>query len=133
MPEPKQAKTTDSATPCTPVSITLAVLLPDNSHQISFGMTKGCNPDNSAFWIIDFVFRDKVGDDFQDRVKLQVAVNTADNPAAAALAKAGLSNMDITFLNGPVTNRAAKLAPGTTQDAKTSNMLSMIVDQHASA
>jgi hypothetical protein len=122
-----------AANPCVPISITLAVLLPDNNHQISFGMTKGCNPDDTAFWIIDFVFRDKVGSDFQDRVKLQVAVNTADNPAAEALAKSGLSNMDITFLNGPVTNRSQKLAPGTTQDAKTANMLNTIVDQHATA
>jgi hypothetical protein len=124
-------KPANPAKPCVPISITLAVLLPDNAHQISFGMTKGCNPDNSEFWIIDFIFRDKVGDDFQDRVNLQVAVNTDNNPAAAALAKSGLSNMDITFLNGPVTNRAKKLAPGTTTDAKAGNMLTTLVDQHA--
>jgi hypothetical protein len=130
---PTKPQANQPAKPCVPISITLAVLLPDNKHQISFGMTKGCNPDDTVFWIIDFVFRDKVGDDFQDRVKLQVAINTADNPAAEALAKSGLSNMDITFLNGPVTNRSQKLPPGTTQDPKTANLLTAMVDQHASA
>ena len=41
---------------CKPLSITLAVLAPDNLKQISFGLTKGCNTDDTAFWIIDFIF-----------------------------------------------------------------------------
>jgi len=121
----------DPIVPCTPISLTLAVLLPDDLHQISFGLTKGCNPDDTAFWIIDFVFRDKVGTEFQDRVKLNLAVNVENNPAAEALANSGLTNMDITFLNGPITNRARRLPAGTTADHKTASMLTAMVDQHA--
>jgi len=125
-----QSNTTDKA--FTPLSLTLAVLLPDQSHQISFGMTKGCNPDNTAFWMIDFIFRDKVGDEFQDRVNLQVAVDVDQSPAAEALAKSGLSNLDITLLNGPITRRAKKLPAGTTNDPKTASLLATMVDQRAS-
>jgi hypothetical protein len=119
--------------PCTPFSITLAVLAPDDLKQVSFGLTKGCKPDESAFWIVDFVFRDRPDEDsdFQDRVKLHVSVNTADNPAAEKLAKSGLTNMDIAFLSGPVTNRSKKLPPGTTNDKKLANMVNALVDQHA--
>ena len=107
------------------------MLLPDDLHQISFGLTKGCNPDDTAFWIINFVLRDLVGSEFQDRVKLDLAVNVANNPAAEALANSGLTNMDITFLNGPITNRAKKLPVGTTDDHKAASMLNAMVDQHA--
>ena len=116
---------------CVPFSISLAVLAPDNKRQISFGLTKGCNADESAFWIINFILRDKVGDEFQDRVKLFVSVNTEKNPAAEKLAKEGLSNTDISFLVGPVTNRAKKLPAGTTADDKLNNMLAAVVDSHA--
>lgn len=119
--------------PCEPFSITLAVLAPDNVKQVSFGLTKGCNPDDSAFWIIDFVFRDRPDEDsdFQDRVKLHVTVNTKDNAAAEKLSNEGLNSLDIAFLSGPITNRAKKLPPGTTQDPKLANMVNALVDQHA--
>jgi hypothetical protein len=118
---------------CKPFSIMLAVLAPDNVKQVSFGLTKGCNPDDSAFWIIDFVFRDRPDEDsdFQDRVKLHVTVNILDNAAAEKLSNEGLTSMDIAFLSGPVTNRAKKLPAGTTNDAKLSNMVKALVDQHA--
>ena len=116
---------------CVPFSISLAVLAPDNKRQISFGLTKGCNADETAFWIINFVLRDKVGDEFQDRVKLLVSVNTDKNPAAEKLAKEGLSNTDISFLVGPVTNRAKKLPAGTNADPKLNTMLATVVDSHA--
>lgn len=118
---------------CEPLSITLAVLAPDNLKQISFGLTKGCNPDDSDFWIIDFIFRDRPdqNNDFQDRVKCHVTVNAADNAAAEKLSNEGLTNLDLAFLSGPVTNRAKKLPAGTTTDAKLSNMVTALVDQHA--
>lgn len=118
---------------CQPLSITLAVLAPDDKKQISFGLTKGCNADDSAFWIIDFVFRDRPdqNSDFQDRVKLHVAVNVEDSAAAEKLSTEGLSSMDIAFMSGPITNRATKLPAGTVADAKLSNMVTALVDQHA--
>ena len=118
---------------CEPLSITLAVLAPDNLKQISFGLTKGCNPDDSDFWIIDFIFRDRPdqNNDFQDRVKCHVTIDVADNAAAEKLSNEGLTNLDLAFLSGPVTNRAKKLPAGTTTDAKLSNMMTALVDQHA--
>jgi hypothetical protein len=118
---------------CQPLSITLAVLAPDNKKQISFGLTKGCNPDDTAFWIIDFIFRNRPdqNSDFQDRVKLHVAVNAKDSAAAARLAQEGLTSMDIAFLSGPITNRAKKLPAGTASDPKLANMVTALVGQHA--
>lgn len=118
---------------CKPLSVMLAVLAPDNVKQVSFGLTKGCNPDDSAFWIIDFVFRDRPDSDsdFQDRVKLHVTLNIADNDAAEKLSKEGLTTMDIAFLSGPITNRAKKLPAGTNSDPRLSNMTKALVDQHA--
>lgn len=120
---------------CKPLSITLAVLAPDNLKQISFGLTKGCNNDDSEFWIIDFIFRDRPDpdSDFQDRVKLHVAINVTDNAAAAKLQNEGLTSLDLAFLSGPITNRARKLPAGTSTDPKLSNMVTALVDQHAGA
>jgi hypothetical protein len=121
--------------PCEELSITLAVLAPNDNQQFSFGLTKGCNADDTEFWIIDFVFRDRKNstDDFQDRVKLHVQIGSEDNAAAAKLKNEGLTNMDIAFLSGPVTNRAQKLPSGTASDPKLSNMIKAVVDQHAAA
>jgi hypothetical protein len=118
---------------CEEFSINLAVLAPNDTQQFSFGLTKGCNEDDTDFWIIDFVFRDRpdTNSDFQDRVKLHVQVGSEDNAAAAKLKSEGLTGQDISFLSGPVTNRAQKLPAGTTNDAKLSNMVSAVVDQHA--
>ena len=118
---------------CKPLSIMLAVLAPDNVKQVSFGLTKGCNPDDTAFWIIDFVFRDRPDEnsDFQDRVKVHVTLNITDNSAAQKLSNEGLTSMDIAFLSGPITNRAKKLPVGTTSDPKLANITKALVDQHA--
>jgi hypothetical protein len=119
--------------PCEEFSINLAVLAPNDTQQFSFGLTKGCNEDESEFWLIDFVFRDRpdTTTDFQDRVKLHVRIGTEDNAAAARLNSEGLTGQDISFLSGPVTNRAQRLPAGTTNDAKLSRMVSAVVDQHA--
>jgi len=118
---------------CKELSVNLAVLAPNNNQQLSFGLTRGCNPDDTPFFIIDFVFRDRKtsNDDFQDRVKLHVTIGIEDAKAAQNLMTQGLTNTDIAFLSGPVTNRAKKLPQGTTSDPKLSNMVTTLVDQHA--
>src|SRR5664279_704883 len=110
---------------CKELSITLAVLAPNNNQQLSFGLTRGCNPDDSPFYIIDFVFRDRKtsADDFQDRVKLHVTIGIEDNTAAQKLIDQGLTNLDVGFLSGPVTNRAKKLPVGTQTDPKLAGMV----------
>jgi hypothetical protein len=99
--------------------VSLAVLAPDNKRQVSFGITKGCNADNSAFYLVHFVLRDKVPGGFQDRVVLDVRVNAQDNPLAEKLAAEGMKRAQLDFLAGPITNAAKRLDPGTTSDKKT--------------
>ena len=119
--------------PCEELSINLAVLAPNDTQQFSFGLTKGCNADDSEFWIIDFVFRDRpdTSSDFQDRVRLHVQLGNEDSAAAAKLKAEGLTGQDLAFVGGPMTNRAKKLPRGTTDDEKLSSMAKAIVDQHA--
>ena len=77
--------------PCQEFPSTLAALAPSNTQQFSFGLTRGCNADGTALWIIDFVFRDRPNSttDFQDRVKLHVKIGAADNAAAKKLMSEG--------------------------------------------
>src|SRR5258708_16055601 len=97
------------------------------------GVSKVCMPDCSVFWVIDLIIRDRPeqDSDFQDRVKLHVAVNLKDSAAAARLANEGLTSLDIASLSGPITNRAKKLPVGAANDTKLSNMVTALVDQHA--
>lgn len=102
---------------CKPFSVTLAVLAPDNKRQVSFSISKGCINDDTPFYVLNFVLRDKVGDEFQDRVRLHVTVGDTDNPKAQKLMDQGLTMTQLQFLQGPVTNKAKTLPAGTTSDA----------------
>ena len=116
-----------AAKPCKELSVTLAVLAPDNKRQISFSIQRGCE-NNQAFYILHFVLRDKVGEEFQDRVKLQVTVGDTDSPKAQALMDRGLTMTQIEFLQGPVTTRANKLPSGTTEDKRLTSLVNSIPD-----
>jgi hypothetical protein len=113
---------------CKPFSVNLAVLAPDNKRQISFGITKGCIDDNTPFYLINFVLRDKVDGGFQDRVKLDVRIGDTNNPKAQALVEQGLTMSQIEFLQGPITTRAKKLPTGTTDDAKLKDLTQKMLD-----
>ena len=113
---------------CKAFSITLAVLAPDSKRQVSFGLTKGCIDDNTPFYVINFVLRDKVDEGFQDRVKLRITVGDTLNPKAQALMDQGMTATQIEFLQGPITNRAKKLEPGTKDDAKINQLNNKLVD-----
>jgi|SRR5687767_972469 len=101
---------------CKPFSVTLAVLAPDNKRQVSFSISKGCLNDDVAFYVLNFVLRDKIGDDFQDRVRLHVTVGDTDSPKAQKLIDHGMTMTQLQFLQGPITNKAKALPPGTTSD-----------------
>ncbi|MDT7605369.1 MAG: hypothetical protein QOF61_3366 [Acidobacteriota bacterium] len=103
---------------CTQFSVNLAVLAPNNKRQVSFGITRGCIDDNTPFYLIIFVLRDKVDGGFQDRVKLDIRVGDTLNPKAEALMTQGLNMAQLEFLSGPLTDRAKQLKPGTTNDPK---------------
>lgn len=114
--------------PCKPFSIVLAVLAPDNKRQISFAMSRGCLDDDTPIYVINFVLRDKVGDDFQDRVRLHVTVGDTDNAKAEKLIQNGLTMTQLEFLQGPVTTKAKKLPSGTTTDPKTEALVGNVVN-----
>ena len=103
---------------CKQFSVTLAVLAPNNKRQVSFGITRGCIDDDTPFYLIIFVLRDKVENGFQDRVKLDIRVGDTLNPKAEAVMTQGLNMAQLEFLSGPITDRAKQLKKGTTDDPK---------------
>jgi len=113
---------------CKSFTVMLAVLAPDNKRQISFGMSKICQDANTAVFIIEFVLRDRIGDDFQDRVHLHIDVgaDNKDQDAAQKLMDRGMSLAQLQFLQGPVTVKAKNLPVGTQSDAKTENLIKEI-------
>jgi len=116
------APETPAPSPCTPFSVTLAVLSPDDSTQVSFGVSRHCPP-SGPLYIIIFVLRTKETGGFQDRVKLEVTVGDTDNADAQAMVDRGLTMTQIEFLQGPITSRAQDLPAGTTSDPKTEKLV----------
>ena len=110
---------------CKSLTIALALLAPDNKRQVSFGMSKICQDANTAVYVIEFVLRDKIGDEFQDRVRLHVDVggDTKDKDAAQALMDRGMSMTQLQFLKGPLTARTRNLPRGTEKDQKAEDMI----------
>lgn len=109
---------------CTPISVEVAILTPDDKHEIHFGLTKGCNPDDSVFWIVDFVLKEDKNGQMKTRVEVHVHVGKDKSKDAESLADAKeLSQENIDLLNGPAFKRAKKLPPGTPQDAKLNNLV----------
>src|SRR5437762_14240112 len=101
---------------CKPFSVNLAVLAPDNKRQISFGITIGCLDNNTPFYVLNFVLRDLVNGEFQDRVVLHVTVGDTDSDKAQRIMAQGLTMSQLAFLQGPVTSKAKKLPTNTTSN-----------------
>ena len=114
---------------CKPFSIVLAVLAPDNKRQVSFGITRGCINDDKAFFVLNFVLRDKVGDEFQDRVRLHVTVGDTDSAKAQRLIDQGMTMTQLQFLQGPVTSKTKNLPAGTTSNPAAEKTLATIVNK----
>ena len=114
---------------CKPFSVTLAVLAPDNKRQISFGITKGCITDNQAFYVLNFVLRDIVDGDFQDRVRLHVEVGDTDSDKAQRMIDRGLTMTQLSWLQGPITNKTKGLPVGTTSNPAAEKTVSQIVNK----
>ena len=112
--------------PCTPFSVQIAVLTPDDQHEIHFGLTRGCNPDNSQFWTIDFLLKeDKTGSgNMKTRVEIHVVIGKNQQDKAQALADTQqLTPQKMALLQGRIADRAQELRPGTTQDPQLNRML----------
>ena len=113
---------------CTPISVEVAVLTPDDKHQINFGLTKGCNPDDSVFWIVDFILKEQKGSTMVTRVEVHVHVGKDQQKAAENLAKnKQLSDEAIDMLNTLAAERAKKLQPGTTNDPQLNKIVTAAV------
>ena len=113
---------------CTPLSIEVAVLTPDDKHQINFGLTKGCNPDDTVFWIIDFILKEDKAGKMVTRIEVHVHVGKDQQKDAENVAnKKELSDAAIDLLNTLAAERAKQLPPGTTNDPKLNQLVSAAI------
>ncbi len=107
---PSKKKTSKKVTGCTPISISVAILTPDDENEIHFGLTKGCNPDDSVFWIIDFLLKQKNSAGLMvTRVEVHVHVGEDEKATAEAVSKAKkLSPEGLDLLETDVVDQAKK-------------------------
>src|SRR5262245_43779725 len=113
---------------CTPISIEVALLTPDDKHQINFGLTKGCNPDDTVFWIIDFLLKEQKGTTMVTRVEVHVHVGKDQVKDAEKLSSTKkLSDEAIDLLNTLAADRAKNLPPGTTDDPQLKQLVSAAI------
>ena len=106
---------TAAAGGCTDFSVSFALLTTDNMRQVSFGVTRGCIDTNTPLYVISFLLRDKISDDFQDRVRLLVTIGPEGNDKAQAIIDRGLRSTQKDFLEGPITSKAKAAPMGTTE------------------
>lgn len=113
---------------CTPFSVQVAILTPDDEHEVHFGLTKGCNPDDTAFWTIDFLLKELSGGQMKTRIEVHVTVGKDLQPKAETLAdKKKLTPEKVDLLNGPIADHAKELPAGTTNDPDLNSMLSGVI------
>jgi hypothetical protein len=112
-------------------SVQLAVFSPDGRLHISFGITRHCYSEEECVYTIDFVLRERVGNELRDRIKLNVRADTANNRNAERAMEQGLSEAQLRFLGGPVTDRAKTLPSGTAHDKKLIALLRQTLNKNA--
>src|SRR5262245_54251672 len=114
---------------CTPFSVSVDFLTPDDEKQIHFGLTKGCNPDNTPFWTIDFLLKEQKGTTFKTRVEVHVVLGTDQEKAKAEKLAAKLKETKtlsagrVDLLQGEAADRAAELPEGTKTDSELEEIL----------
>lgn len=120
----------DKPAKCKPFSVSVTIS-PDDK-QINFGLTKGCNADNSAFWTIDFILKVKKGTEMKTRVEVHVVLGKdqekAKAEAVAQLIKdtKKLSDEMVDRLTAEVTDRALEVKPKDAQ--KDPELRALLVD-----
>jgi len=114
------------------ISVDLGVTTPDGLRHIDFGLEKDTADDDSVTWIINFAFqtRDTTDDDFTDEVTLKITVKTEDFDKAQATATEGLSDPQVTHLNGPVTAISQQRALGNATDDEVSRIAGHTIAKH---
>jgi predicted Zn-dependent protease len=106
-------KPKDKEAGCTAFSVSIKILTMDDKREIQFGLTKGCNPDGTSHWTIDFLLKEKKGDEMKTRVEVHVTVGTEKKKEAAEeLAKTKeLAPSKVNLLQGRVADRAMEVKP----------------------
>lgn len=95
---------------CIPVSIAIAVLTPDDQREIRFGLTRNCNPDGSAVWVIDFTLCRLRNGEMKPRVTVHVTVGDDKSGRAESLAASQtLSPAKLSLLENQIADRAASV------------------------
>jgi hypothetical protein len=104
--------------PCTSFFVKVAVLTPDDQHEIHFGVSKTCNKDNTATWSLHFTLKElKNG---KTRVEIEAQVGPENAAAMEKLAASKkLTEEQKDTLQGPVADMVKELPPGSKGTAET--------------
>jgi len=120
-PKDKPAKPGDKKpAKCTPFSVSVAITL--DTREIHFGITKGCNKDNTAFWTIDFILKVKKGSEMKTRVEVHIVIGKdtekekAEQLAAEIKKNKKLDDERIDLLQTDVADRALQVPPKDAQN-----------------
>jgi hypothetical protein len=88
----------------------VAVLTPDDKREVHFGLTHGCNPDNTDFWTIDFILKVLRSGEMKTRVEVHVTVGESKKGQAAALADSkDLTPAKVSLLKNQIADRATEV------------------------
>jgi hypothetical protein len=111
-------------------SVVLAELATDDKRRISFGISRAYESEEEPFYIINFVLKEKVENEFQDRVRLNIRVSRSNNEKVIrALNNFGLEPTQLQFLQGPVMSRVKSLPFGTKDDKRSSSLVEQTLRQ----
>jgi hypothetical protein len=104
---------------CKPFSVSVQVDTNDSEREITFGLTHGCNNDNTDFWTIDFSLKVKKGNKVKTHVEVHVVIGkdqAAEKAKADALAADLKKNKKLDdertdLLQTEVADRALQIPP----------------------
>ena len=122
----------DKQKKCKPFSVSVLVNTNDEKREIIFGLTHGCNADNTDFWTIDFTLKEKKGNEMKTRVEVHVVIGRdqekekakADALAADMKKKKKLDDERTDLLQTEVADRALQIPAGQAQnDPELKNLL----------
>jgi hypothetical protein len=105
---------------CTPISVDLEVVTPDQLRKITFGLERDCNNDGTASWTIHFELDEATTPGtFHELVKLDVDINQENHAKAETTATNGLdANQTAQAFVAGDTAKAYKLGQATIDDVK---------------
>jgi hypothetical protein len=114
------------------ISVDLGITTPDGLRHIDFGLAKETGDDDVITWTIDFAFqtRESKDEDFVDEVKLKIKIKSTDFAKAEQTATDGLTEPQVTHLNGPVTAISQQRSKGKATDAQVTKVAAKTISLH---